>query len=68
MPEYWLIDPKREQVELYRLTEAGQYRLAQPEDDAYRSEVVPGFWLKAAWLWQEPLPKVLELARRWALV
>lgn len=67
--EYWLIDPQREQVELYRLTGEGQYRLVQPgEADVYRSEVVPGFGLRASWLWQEPLPKVLEIARTWELV
>lgn len=66
--EYWLIDLVREQVEVYRLEE-GRYRLVQPEeDDIYRSEVVPGFWLRASWLWQEPLPKVLNVLRKWELV
>lgn len=68
--EYWLIDPDRQQVELYRLTgDKNQYRLVQPDEkDRYRSEVVPGFWVRASWLWQEPLPKVLEVARTWGLV
>lgn len=68
--EYWLIDPERQQVELYRLAEdSGRYRPVQPEaGDRYHSEVVPGFWLRASWLWQEPLPKVLEVARTWDLV
>lgn len=36
--EYWLIDPIREQVEVYRLAE-GRYRLVQPEEGGlYRSE------------------------------
>lgn len=70
VPEYWLIDPQREQIELYQLREdTRQYQLVQPdEDDVYRSEAVPGFWLKASWLWQEPLPKVLDVARAWSLV
>lgn len=69
VPEYWLVDPAREQVELYRLTDAGRYRLVQPDEgDVYRSAVAPGFWLKASWLWQEPLPKVMDVARTWEIV
>lgn len=66
--EYWLVDPIREQIEVYRLEE-GRYRLVQPEEeDVYRSEVVSGFWLRASWLWQEPLPKVLDVLKKWELV
>lgn len=66
--EYWLIDPIREQIEVYRLEE-GRYHLVQPEEEGiYRSEVVPGFWLRASWLWQESLPKVLGVLREWEVV
>lgn len=69
VPEYWLIDPVRKQVELYRLGDDRQYRLVQPADeDRYDSAIVPGFWLHASWLWREPLPKVLDVARQWGLV
>ena len=36
-----------------------------PSDAAgiYRSAVVPGFWLRVAWLWEQPLPRVLEVLR-----
>lgn len=69
VPEYWLIDPVRQQVELYRLDGDQQYRLVQPTDvDRYESAVVPGMWVRASWLWQEPLPKVLAIARQWELV
>jgi hypothetical protein len=27
----------------------------------YRSEVVPGFWLRVDWLWEEPLPSPLRV-------
>lgn len=69
VPEYWLIDPARQQVELYRLGADRQYRLVQPADeDRYDSAVMPGLWLRASWLWQDPLPKVLDVARQWELV
>lgn len=67
--EYWLVDPQREELEVYRLDKNGRYRNARPSGGAvYRSEVVAGFWLDAAWLWQEPLPKVTDVLRAWELV
>ena len=29
----------------------------------YESRVLPGFWLQVEWLWQEPLPPVLDVLR-----
>ncbi len=67
--EYWLIDPDRQQAEFYRLTEAGRYRLIIPGNDGvFHSEVLTGFWLQVDRLWQEPLPKVLEIARTLNLI
>jgi Uma2 family endonuclease len=57
VPEYWLIDPIREQAEFYRLGATGTYETVfAGREGVYRSEAIPGFWLKVAWLWQEPLP------------
>ena len=66
--EYWLIDPDREQAEFYRLADDGRYRLQPTPDGRYESQVMPGFWLKVDWLWQEPLPKILDVARQLALL
>jgi Uma2 family endonuclease len=66
--EYWLIDPDRQQAEFYRLVE-GRYRLVYPDSEGlYRSEVLPGFWLEVEWLWQEPLPPILEILGKLRLV
>ena len=55
--EYWLIDPDRETAEFYELGADGRYRAAQTEPEGvYRSKVVEGFFLRVAWLWQEPSP------------
>jgi hypothetical protein len=48
---------------MYRLGKEGHYRRVELKEGIYRSEVVPGFWLRPEWLWQEPLPNVLEIAR-----
>ena len=66
IPEYWLIDPLREQAEFYQLGAQGRYRLVTPEEGTYRSVVVPGFCLRVAWLWQ-PLP-ILEALQELELV
>ena len=60
--EYWLIDPIRRQTDFYRLGEDDHYHPVLPDSDGiYRSEVVDGFWLRVSWLWQEPMPPVLEV-------
>nr|HID13120.1 Uma2 family endonuclease [Anaerolineae bacterium] len=60
--EYWLIDPDRRWAEFYHLGEDGRYRTAFAEaEGVYHSEVLPCFWLRVEWLWQEPLPLVEDV-------
>ena len=62
--EYWLIDPQQRQADFYLLDARGRYRLTEPDAaGVYRSQALAGFWLKVEWLWQEPLPKILEVLR-----
>jgi Uma2 family endonuclease len=57
VPEYWLLDPDTERAEFYQLDDHGAYQVIAPDaDGVYRSAVLPGFWLKVAWLWQDPRP------------
>ncbi|HLJ81947.1 MAG TPA: Uma2 family endonuclease [Ktedonobacterales bacterium] len=59
VPEYWLIDPDREVAEFYQLDARGRYQLvAADAGDIYRSRVLPSFWLRVGWLWQDPLPEM----------
>ena len=59
--EYWLIDPLRQWADFYRLEDA-RYRPAFSGDEGiFHSAVVPDFWLRIEWLWQEPLPVVDEV-------
>jgi Uma2 family endonuclease len=67
--EYWLIDPLRQMADFYRLDESGRYRATLAgQEGVYRSEVVAGFWLRVEWLWQEPLPKTLDVLRELGLL
>lgn len=62
VPEYWWIDPRREEAEFLRLGEDHRYRPLPTEDGIVSSAVLPGFRLRPGWLWQQPLPKVREAA------
>jgi Uma2 family endonuclease len=67
--EYWLIDPERQHAEFYRLNKQHRYDLISPDDQGiYRSHVIPGFWLKVGWLWQRPLPRVLDVLKELKLI
>jgi Uma2 family endonuclease len=62
IPEYWIIDPRpnRRRAYFYQLDPQGQYQqIAVGAEGVYRSQQLPGFWLKPAWLWQETLPDPL---------
>ena len=53
--EYWVIDPRpgKQRADFLQLDETGEYALIATEDDErYASAVLPGFWLRPAWLWQ----------------
>jgi len=62
--EYWLIDSQRRQAEFHQLGGDGFYHLIPPDaEGVYRSVVLPGFWLRVDWLWQDPLPTPVETLR-----
>ncbi len=53
--EYWVIDPRpgKQRADFLQLDETGEYALIATEDDErYASAVLPGLWLRPAWLWQ----------------
>lgn len=67
--EYWMLDSQRRRAEFYRVGSDGFYVPVSPDaDGVYRSEVLPGFWLKVDWLWQRPLPRLLEILKLWGLI
>ncbi len=65
IPEYWLIDPLREDAAFYQLSQDGLYRRSPIDADGiYRSAVLPGFRIKVDWLWQRPLPDAAALMQQ----
>ena len=68
MWEYWIIDPLRETANFFTLSDRGRFQPLPVQDDVVESRVLPGLWLKGGWLWQEPLPSIMEILRRWKSV
>jgi len=67
IPEYWLVDPSREEAEFYQLDAQGHYHLILPDAEGiYRSRVLRDFWLRVTWLWQPP--RVLDVLRELSLI
>ncbi|BCX03621.1 MAG: hypothetical protein KatS3mg053_1559 [Candidatus Roseilinea sp.] len=59
--EYWVVDPLSEQVEAYALNAEKQYERIEMQDDKIASRVLPGFYLKPSWLWQDELPNPMDV-------
>lgn len=57
VPEYWIVDEMSQGVVLLRRSASGAYREVKPRNDVLSSQVLPGFWLRPEWLWQQPRPK-----------
>jgi Uma2 family endonuclease len=61
--EYWVLDRGNRRFEIYCLNEKGKYEAQPKTKGVVKSQVLPGFWLKSEWLWQEPLPDELAVAK-----
>jgi Uma2 family endonuclease len=66
--EYWLIDPDRRTAEFFELGADRRFYPVPLCDGAFRSSVVPGFWLKPTWLWEDPLPDPIEVLKELGVI
>jgi Uma2 family endonuclease len=62
--EYWIVDPIECRVTFLRLDRSGHYREVRSRNGIYRSRVLKGFWFRAKWFWQDPLPKELSILQQ----
>jgi len=60
--EIWLVSPFDRTV-LAEVREPGGYASRRLTTGRLTSRVVPGFWIDAGWLWQEPMPSSLACLR-----
>jgi len=61
VPEYWLIDPQMQWGEFYQWRETRYHLVFEGREGRYEALMLPGFWLKVEWLWQEPLPSPIAI-------
>jgi Uma2 family endonuclease len=66
--EYWIVDPEREQLEVYRLVDDRYENAFMGATGRVESHVLEGLWIQAKWFWQEPLPNVLDVLSELGLV
>ena len=62
IPEIWLVDPDERQVIVDRRRRK-RYTTDTVGDGRVLSTVLPGFWVDAGWLWQDPLPNEMDCLR-----
>ena len=67
VPEYWIIDPRpRHNTADFFVLRDGAYERAPIDDGVFRSDAVPGLWLRVEWLWAEtprPMAWATEIAQ-----
>jgi len=68
IPEYWILDPQREQLEVYRLREERYHMAFMGREGRIELDVLDGIWIEAEWFWQEELPPVLDVLKEWDLI
>jgi Uma2 family endonuclease len=62
VPEYWIIDPLKEECRFYRLTPKKAYLLQEAEEN-YTTPQLPDLVLHIPTLWQENLPGTISIAK-----
>ena len=60
--EYWIIDAEETKA-TFLVHGAGGYAEKPPEEQIFRSHVIPGFVIDVRWLWQRPLPPTLPIVQ-----
>jgi len=57
--EYLVVNPEARQITVHRLV-GTSYQVTAIGRGRLESSPVPGFWIEVDWLWQRPLPNVIE--------
>jgi Uma2 family endonuclease len=60
IPEYLIVDEMEKKLVLLRLNRT-RYREVKDAGTVVSCNALPGFWLRPAWLWQDPLPLITDV-------
>jgi len=63
--EYWIIDPDSRRADFFSLVDGRYERIPVAEDGIIHSSVFPDFWIAVEWLWQRPMPRILDVVTTW---
>jgi Uma2 family endonuclease len=67
--EYWLIDPMRAEVELYRRSASGRFEMVSADGEGRLvSSVLEGMWLMPQWLWSDPVADPVDVLVKWGVL
>ena len=67
--EYWIHDPGEQRADFCVLATDGRYERRRPDTAGiYHSQIIRGLRLTQAWLWQQPLPRLVPVLRELGLV
>lgn len=58
--EYWQIDPDGQVTEFFQNHNGAWLPMPVGDDEIFRSEAIPGFWLNTQWLFAEEMPDILD--------
>jgi len=62
VPEYWLLDPTRQETLFHQLNENGVYDLVAPDKNGvYHSRVLKWLKIAVATFWRDPLPQGIQV-------
>jgi len=62
--EYWIIDSETGKAKFFRMGDDGLFYEVELDKGIFRSEAIPGFWLKTEWLDVEKMPNELDALRQ----
>jgi Uma2 family endonuclease len=62
--EYWILDEYLKKVTMLHLDRKGTYHGTRPRNGELHSLILPGFWLRPEWLWEETRPGKDEVLRQ----
>ncbi len=67
--EYWVLDPENERADFSRLGAVDRFQIIEiGADGIFRSECMPGFWLRLEWLWPGTQPSLLTVLKEWEVI
>jgi Uma2 family endonuclease len=61
--EYWIIDQPQQRATVYHLGDERRYQPITPQDGKLYSKVLPGFWVKMEWFWQDSAFDTYKMAK-----